>query len=70
MKLRDSGVDLYVLYWVPAELRRKVESEITDRVWKRFMEDPRVEIAYPHMELVRHPFSWGDEQREPPSMER
>jgi len=33
-------------------VRRKVKSEITERIWKRFMADPSVGIAYPHMHLV------------------
>lgn len=57
MAFSDSGVKLYVLYFVPAEARRRIRSEITELIWRRFMEDPRVGIAYPHVEVVRHPES-------------
>jgi len=52
MELSDSGVNVFVLYFCPVEVRRKVKSDITERVWKRFMADPSVGIAYPHMHLV------------------
>jgi small-conductance mechanosensitive channel len=52
MDFSESGVNIYVLYFCPAEQRRMVKAEITERIWRRFMEDPRVEIAYPHMHLV------------------
>lgn len=54
MQLADSGVNVSVLYWCPAEFRRTIKSQIVERVWKRFMEDPKVGIAYPHMEIVKH----------------
>jgi small-conductance mechanosensitive channel len=52
MELADSGVNVYVLYFCPVELRRKIKSEITEMIWSKFMADPRVGIAYPHMHLV------------------
>jgi small-conductance mechanosensitive channel len=52
MELADSGVNVYVLYFCPVEMRRKIKAEITERIWKRFMSDPNVGIAYPHMHLV------------------
>lgn len=52
MELSGSGVNICVLYFCPAEIRRKIKSEITERIWKRFMADPSVGIAYPHMHLV------------------
>jgi len=52
MNLVDSGVNLYVIYYCLAEERRKVKSEITERIWRKFMADPRVEIAYPHMQIL------------------
>ena len=52
MELADSGVNVYVLYFCPVEQRRKIKSEITELIWNRFMADPRVGIAYPHMHLV------------------
>jgi len=52
MELSDSGVNVYVLYFCPVSVRRKIKAEITERIWRKFMSDPRVGIAYPHMHLV------------------
>jgi small-conductance mechanosensitive channel len=52
MELSDSGVNVYVLYFCPVEVRRKIKAEITERIWKKFMADPSVGIAYPHMHVV------------------
>ena len=57
MELADSGVNIFVLYFCPVELRRKIKSDITELIWRKFMADPNVGIAYPHMHLlgeVRH----------------
>ena len=52
MEMADSGVNVFVLYFCQTERRRVVKSEITERIWKRFMDDPEVGIAYPHVHLV------------------
>ncbi|UCE81156.1 MAG: mechanosensitive ion channel family protein [Methanobacteriota archaeon] len=52
MELADSGVNVYVLYFCPVELRRKIKSDITELIWSKFMADPRVGIAYPHVHLI------------------
>ena len=52
MELADSGVNVYVLYFCPVEIRRKIKAEITEKIWSRFMADPKVGIAYPHMHIV------------------
>ena len=52
MELADSGVNVYVLYFCPVEQRRKIKGDITERIWKKFMADPSVGIAYPHMQIV------------------
>lgn len=54
MTFADSGVRLFVLYYCPADARRRLQSRIVEDIWRRFQDDPRVEIAYPHMELVRY----------------
>ncbi|MBU4031883.1 MAG: mechanosensitive ion channel family protein [Candidatus Thermoplasmatota archaeon] len=54
MALADSGVKISVVYWLPVERRRRIRSEIVERVWRKFSQDSAVEIAYPHMELVKH----------------
>ncbi len=63
MGFSDSGVQLQVVYFCPAETRRRMRSEITERIWRRFTEDPRVGIAYPHMEIVRHKEKGSEEER-------
>lgn len=55
MAFSESGVKLYVVYFAPVEGRRGIRSDITELIWRRFAADPRVGIAYPHMEVVRHP---------------
>ncbi len=52
MELADSGVNVYVLYFCPVELRRKIKGDMTEKIWTKFMADPSVGIAYPHMHLV------------------
>lgn len=52
MEMADSGVNVYVLYFCATDRRRSIKSDITERIWKRFMEDPRVGIAYPHVQVV------------------
>ncbi|MCJ7490030.1 MAG: mechanosensitive ion channel family protein [Thermoplasmata archaeon] len=52
MELSESGVNVYVLYFCPVELRRKIKADITEKIWTKFMSDPNVGIAYPHMHLV------------------
>ena len=52
MEMADSGVNVYVLYFCAADVRRSINSDITERIWRRFMDDPRVGIAYPHVHLV------------------
>ncbi len=61
MEFSDSGVKLQVIYFCPVESRRNIRSDIVERVWRRFSEDSRVEIAYPHMEIV----PYGQEPRVP-----
>jgi len=60
MELKDSGVNLYVIYWCPVKIRRKIKTQIVEKIWHKFMSDSKVGIAYPHLEIVRHRESWGD----------
>ena len=53
MEFKDSGVQMYVIYFCAAEQRRRAKSEITERIWRKFGADPTVGIAYPHVEVVR-----------------
>lgn len=63
MSFEDSGVSLQVLYFGPIQGRRRIRSEITERIWRRFAADPRVEIAYPHLEMIRHELKRREEAR-------
>jgi small-conductance mechanosensitive channel len=54
MSLADSGVNISVVFWLPVDKRRRMKSDIVERIWRKFSQDPSVEIAYPHMELVKH----------------
>ena len=52
MSLADSGVNLHVVYYCPVEKRGTIKTRIVEKLWRRFIADPRVEIAYPHMQIV------------------
>lgn len=52
MDFAESGVRLWVLYFCPPELRRRVKAAIVEKVWTRFQSDPRVDMAYPHLAVV------------------
>ncbi len=66
MQFSESGVRIFVIYFGPAERRRKIRSEIYERIWRKFTSDPRVQIAYPHMEIVRHRTWAAESTGEPP----
>ncbi len=53
MDLKDSGVNLTIIYWCRIEQRRVIKSQIVEGIWRKFMEDPDVGIAYPHVEIVQ-----------------
>ncbi len=53
MSLKESGVNLTIIYWCRIEYRRKIKSEIVEHIWRKFTSDPDVGIAYPHIELVQ-----------------
>ncbi len=63
MALSDSGVNISVVFWLPADRRRRMKSDIVEKIWRKFSQDPSVEIAYPHMELVKHGKSIEGQQR-------
>ncbi|HYS71116.1 MAG TPA: mechanosensitive ion channel domain-containing protein [Thermoplasmata archaeon] len=52
MDFADSGVKLWVLYFCPPEIRRRMKAQIVEKIWRRFSEDERVEMAYPHLAIV------------------
>jgi small-conductance mechanosensitive channel len=52
---QPSGIDIKIRYHVKASERIKIASEVTQEVFKRIKMDSKVEIAYPHTEvLFRH----------------
>lgn len=52
MDFAESGVKVWVLYFCTPEQRRRVKAAIVEKIWRRFSEDPRVELAYPHLSVV------------------
>jgi small-conductance mechanosensitive channel len=55
LRFAPSGVDLHVVYFVPVDRRGSLKTRLVEKLWRRFSEDPRVEIAYPHMQVVQPP---------------
>ncbi len=58
-----SSVDMHLIYFCPSYRRRYYRSEIIKRIMERFSSDPRVAVAYPHMEVV--PYKTADMEVEP-----
>jgi small-conductance mechanosensitive channel len=54
-KLKDSWVEIGVVFFCPAYRKGYYESEVTKRVLEKVADEPRVQIAYPHSVAV--PFS-------------
>jgi len=52
MDFAESGVKVWVLYFCPPEIRRRMKALIVEKIWRRFSEDPRVGMAYPHVAIV------------------
>jgi len=48
----DSGVKLSILYFVPVDSRGKLKTRLVEKLWRRFGEDSRVAMAYPHVQAV------------------
>jgi len=48
----DSGIKVYVRYYVPARRRQETASEITQYIFADIKKIRNVEIAYPHTEIV------------------
>lgn len=51
-QMEDSWVDLSLLFFCPAHRRGYYKTEITKRILEKVFDEPAVEIAYPHTELV------------------
>jgi len=52
LTLGEFSVRLYAVYFCPAHRRREVRSKVTSTILERIFEDDRVQIAYPHVEIV------------------
>ena len=59
MRLSDSCVDFYAIYFVDLSLRGRTKSLITEKILDKFSKEPSVSIAYPHIQLVPHHTSEG-----------
>jgi small-conductance mechanosensitive channel len=47
-----SGVNVHARYYVPARRRQEISSQITYEIFKAINKEKKVEIAYPHTEIV------------------
>ncbi|MFQ6128633.1 MAG: mechanosensitive ion channel family protein [Thermoplasmata archaeon] len=52
LTLGDFCVQLFAVYFCPAHRRREVMSRVISGILRKFAEDDRVQIAYPHVEIV------------------
>ncbi len=55
MRLADSSVSFYAIYFTDLSTRGKTKSEITERVLRSFAQHQSISIAYPHLHLVSAP---------------
>lgn len=51
-EMKDSWVNLSLIFYCPAHRRGYYKSEITKRILEKILDEPTVEIAYPHTEIV------------------
>ncbi|MFQ5838376.1 MAG: mechanosensitive ion channel family protein [Thermoplasmata archaeon] len=54
----QSALDMHLVYFCPSYRRRYYKSEIIKKILESFAADPRVAIAYPHIEVV--PYKTAD----------
>jgi small-conductance mechanosensitive channel len=59
----QSALEMHLVYFCPSYRRRYYKSEIIKRILEKFSADPRVAIAYPHVEVV--PYKTADMEVEP-----
>jgi small-conductance mechanosensitive channel len=52
LDLSASSLDIYVIYFCQTDKRREIKSEITEGILSRIKKSRKVNIAYPHMEVV------------------
>ena len=50
--LKDSSVDLTLVYFCPVFAKGAYRTRLVKRVLEKFANEPRVEFAYPHMQMV------------------
>ncbi|MDG6219896.1 MAG: mechanosensitive ion channel [Candidatus Thermoplasmatota archaeon] len=63
-QFRDSCVELGLMYLVQMPKRFETSSNIYKSFLEAIKEEPRISIAYPHLELVRHELSKDADSRE------
>ncbi|UCE38186.1 MAG: mechanosensitive ion channel [Thermoplasmata archaeon] len=52
MLFSDSCMNFYVIYFCEASKRREINSMITEKILDRIKSEPKVNIAYPHLEVI------------------
>lgn len=52
ISFQPSGIDIVVRYHAPAASRVKIESLITEEIFKKIRSSKNIEFAYPHMEVL------------------
>jgi len=53
-EMKDSWVTMSLVFFCPVHRRGYYKSEITKRLLEKILDEPVVEIAYPHTEIVPH----------------
>lgn len=53
LKFQDSGINVSLRYYVLTKERNKISTDVTREILKRFNKTKDIEIAYPHIELVK-----------------
>jgi small-conductance mechanosensitive channel len=53
MSFKDSGIEIQVRYHVPVSLAQKVATEISYDIHKVIKASSKVEMAYPHLEILK-----------------
>jgi small-conductance mechanosensitive channel len=52
LEFAESSVNFYVIYLCQTDKRREVKSQISEEILKKIKSDKKVNIAYPHMQVV------------------
>jgi small-conductance mechanosensitive channel len=66
--LSQSSLEMHLIYFCPSYRRRYYKGEIIKKILEKFSTDPRVAVAYPHVEVV--PYKTADMEVEPRDLMR